>query len=64
MPWNKGISLQEDGPSPESQSVKLRYSIDEFSLVTKTSSSTARLSTPDCEAVSMSPASADCSNCI
>ena len=22
-PWNKGIFLQEDGPSPESQSVKL-----------------------------------------
>ena len=22
-PWNKGIFLQEDGPSPESRSVKL-----------------------------------------
>ena len=52
-PWNKGISLQEDGPSQESQSVKLRptvrININEFSLVTKASSSTVSLSTPDCE---------------
>ena len=38
-PWNKGISLQEDGPSQESQSVKLRptvlINIDEFSLLNK-----------------------------
>ena len=57
-PWNKGISLQEDGPCPEPQSVKLRLSfrihMDEFSLVTKTSSSTATLSMPDCEGVSNS----------
>ena len=57
-PWNKGISLQEDGPSQESQSVKLRptvrINIDEFSLVTKASSSTVSLSTPDCEGISNS----------
>ena len=44
-PWNKRISLQVDGPSPAPQSVKLgptfRIYMDEFSLVTKTSSSTA-----------------------
>ena len=57
-PWNKGISLQEYGPSQESQSVKLRptvrINIDEFSLVTKASSSTVSLSTPDCESISNS----------